>query len=899
VIQSSISVTSPKMAGTRAKSIPVSPKIRPQTLDAAYATSEELLASLKTSDSGLRDREASDRLAEHGFNEVAYHRTASILWQFFRNFGNPFVGLLSALSMISFLVGAIEAGSLISFMVVVSVLLRFIQEFRSTRIMARLRALVGTNVTVTRISNTGDRHRREIPLRELVPGDIIHLAAGDMIAADIRLLLTRDLFVSQSVLSGEALPVEKFETLQPQSSRRARIFGTEVPNPTDLPNLCFMGSNVVSGTATAVVVATGEETLFASFARRAVAQRSLTSFDRGINSVSWLFIRFMLLLVPVVLLLNGFTKGDWASASLFALSVAVGLTPEMLPVVIAANLTRGAISMVRNKVIVKRLNSIEDLGAMNILCIDKTGTLTIDRIILERHLDTLGNADDAVLRYAYLNSYFQTGLKNLLDAAILEHGELHEALHIGESYRKVDELPFDFGRRRMSVIVEQQERQQHELICKGAVEEVLEVCSSAKVQGAIVPLSRELRNSVSQLCDEMNEEGLRVLALAYKDIAAGQANYQYRSKDEAELVLAGFIAFLDPPKESSAEALAALRAQGVEVKILTGDSELVARRICRWVNLEVENALLGSEVESMSDAQLQNSAAQTTLFAKLTPLQKSRVISALKAAGNTVGFLGDGINDAAALREADVGISVDTAVAVAKESADIVMLEKSLTVLVDVVIEGRRNAANIVKYIKMAASSNFGNILTVLGSSAFLAFLPMLPLQLLVQNLLYDLSQTTIPFDPVDAEDLAKPRRWEAQGIARFMFVLGPISSVFDLATFALLWWALGANTIEKQALFQSGWFVEGLLSQTLIVHMIRTRRVPFFQSWPCAPLLFTTLVIVAIGAFLPFTAIGPAIGLVRLPFIFYFWLAGILFSYCLVVQTVKIWFLRQFKAWI
>jgi Mg2+-importing ATPase len=471
--------------------------------------------------------------------------------------------------------------------------------------------------------------------------------------------------------------------------------------------------------------------------------------------------------VPIVLLLNGFTKGDWASAFLFALSVAVGLTPEMLPVVIAANLTRGAISMVRNKVIVKRLNSIEDLGAMNVLCIDKTGTLTIDRIILERHLDILGNADDAVLRYAYLNSYFQTALKNLLDAAILKHGELHEALHIGESYRKVDELPFDFGRRRMSVIVEVG-RQQHELICKGAVEEVLEVCSSVKVQGEIVPLSRELRNSIAQLRDEMNEGGLRVLAVAYKDIGVRQANYQYRSKDEAELVLAGFVAFLDPPKESIAEALAALRAQGVDVKILTGDSELVARRICKWVNLEVENALLGSEVESMSDAQLQNTAARTTLFAKLTPLQKSRVISALKAAGNTVGFLGDGINDAAALREADVGISVDTAVDVAKESADIVMLEKSLTVLVDVVIEGRRNSANIVKYIKMAASSNFGNILTVLGCSAFLAFLPMLPLQLLVQNLLYDLSQTTIPFDPVDAEDLAKPRRWEAQGIARF-----------------------------------------------------------------------------------------------------------------------------------
>src|ERR1700736_5985317 len=533
------------MAGTRAKAIAVSPNIRPQTLDAAYAASEELLASLKRSDAGLGDREASDRLAEHGFNEVAYHRTASILWQIFRNFGNPFVGLLSALSVISFLVGAIEAGSLISFMVVVSVLLRFIQEFRSTRTMARLRALVGTNVTVTRISNSGDRRRRELPLREVVPGDIVHLSAGDMIPADVRLLATRDLFVSQSVLSGEALPVEKFETLQ--FDRWRRSFAPE--DPVALPNLCFMGTNVVSGTATAVVVSTGEDTLFASVTRKAIAQRSSTGFVRGINSTSWLFIRFMALIIPVVLLLNGFSKGDWSSSFLFALSVAVGLTPEMLPVVMAANLTRGAVAMARNRVIVKRLNAIEELGAMDVLCTDKTGTLTMDRIILERHLDVLGNPDNEVLQRAYLNSYFQTGLKNLLDAAVLQHVELRETLHVSESYRKVDELPFDFGRRRMSVIVEKQ-RQLHELICKGAVEEVLRVCTRAKVAGEIVPLSRELTDSLSSLCAQMNEEGLRVLAVAYKEIAAGAANYQYRAEDEAGLALVGFLAFLAPPKEN-------------------------------------------------------------------------------------------------------------------------------------------------------------------------------------------------------------------------------------------------------------------------------------------------------------------------------------------------------------
>ncbi|MBV8277610.1 MAG: magnesium-translocating P-type ATPase, partial [Verrucomicrobia bacterium] len=776
-------VDSQRPVDRKTKPVSLSVKIRPQTLDAAYMPHEELLASLKTSERGLSDLEASNRLNEYGLNEVAYHRTVPVVWQFFRNFGNPFVALLSALSLISFLLGDLRAGSIILLMVIISVLLRFIQEFRSNRTVESLCARVNTTVSVVRLGDSGERERREIPLHEIVPGDIIQLSAGDMVPADVRLLAARDLFVSQSVLSGEALPVEKFETLQPQPTRRARLSGRD--EQTDTANLCFMGSNVVSGTATAVVVATGEETLFASLTHSALAQRSFTSFDRGINTISWLFIRFMLVIIPVVLVLSGFTKGDWASAFLFALSVAVGLTPEMLPVIIAANLTRGAVAMVRNRVVVKRLNSIEDLGSMNVLCTDKTGTLTIDRIILERHLDVLGSTNDEVLHYAYLNSFFQTGLRNLLDAAVLEHGELREALHISENYRKVDELPFDFSRRRMSVIVEK-ERRQHTLICKGAVEEVLAVCSYAKLAGNIVPLSEQLRKSVAQIPDEMSDEGLRVLAVAYKDIAVDETNFEYHPNDERDLALAGFIAFLDPPRESISEALAALRAEGVEAKILTGDSELVARRVCKWVDLKIENALSGSEVESMSDLQLEQAASKATLFAKLTPLQKARVISALRRAGNTVGFLGDGINDAAALREADVGISVDTAVDVAKESADIVMLEKDLSVLVDAVVEGRRNSTNIVKYIKMAASSNFGNILTVLGSSAFLPFLPMLPLQLLVQNLLYDISQTAIPFDPVDREDVTTPRRWETNGIARFMLFLGPISSVFDLVTFAL-----------------------------------------------------------------------------------------------------------------
>jgi P-type Mg2+ transporter len=599
----------PKPYGSKPAVAPVSKRIRPQTLDAAYSLPEELFRSLRTSEQGLTETEARNRLAEYGYNSVAYDRPVSVFWQLCRNFTNPFVALLSGLSVVSFLLGNSAAGALILLMVIISVLLRFVQEFRSTRTVARLRALVSTTVTVSRLTDSGQSQNREIPLREVVPGDVIYLRAGDMIPGDVRLLTTRDLFVSESVLSGEALPIEKFDTLQ--SSRSLRISGKEALQPLDLANLCFMGANVVSGTATALVIATGSDTLFASFVERTRSQRSFTSFDQGINSISWLFIRFMCAILPIVLLLNGLTKGDWASALLFALSVAVGLTPEMLPVIIAANLTRGAVSMVRNKVIVKRLNSIENLGAMDVLCTDKTGTLTIDRIILEHHLDVLGNVDEDVLQYAYLNSYFQTGLKNLLDAAVLEHGELHEVLHISESYRKVDELPFDFERRRMSVILEK-ERQQHELICKGAVEEVLAVCGSAAIHGKIVPLSLKLRESILFSRDELSMDGLRVLAVAYKNIAPEHTSHRYRASDESDLVLVGFIAFLDPPKESATEALAALRREGVEVKILTGDSELVARRICKWVKLEVKNVLLGSEVESLTEQELKRQSPGLT-----------------------------------------------------------------------------------------------------------------------------------------------------------------------------------------------------------------------------------------------------------------------------------------------
>ncbi len=870
-------------------------RLRSQTLEAAYANADDLLAALGTSESGLSQSEAAARLAECGLNEVSRQRPAPLWLQFLRNLRNPFVALLITLAVISFAVQDREAGTLILIMVFVSVLMRFFQEARSTQSVERLKAMVTTRATVSR-NVDGAAERQEIPIKQIVPGDIVHLAAGDMIPAEVRLISARDLFVTQSVLSGESLPVEKFETLGTDLEKRARITGQELRSPLELPNLCFMGTNVISGTATAVVVATGNDTHFASLTRGFGNERSLTSFDLGINNVSWLFVRFMLVMVPAVLLINGFTKGNWFESFLFALSVAVGLTPEMLPVVISANLARGALAMAKHKVIVKRLNSIQNFGAMDILCTDKTGTFTLDRIIMERHLDIMGVQAEEVMEYAYLNSYFQTGLKNLLDLAVLEYAESHEKLKFAQCYRKVDEIPFDFERRRMSVIVEK-EPCLHELICKGAVEEVLAVCTQARMDGRTVPLTSELHRRVVGLRDEMSNEGLRVLAVAYRDI--DHTHHQYRAADERDLILVGYIAFLDPPKPAVGEALAALRAQGVAVKIQTGDSELVARRICKWVGLDVGSVMLGSEISAMDDEELKSAAQQTTLFAKLTPVQKTRVIGALKAAGHTVGYLGDGINDAGALREADVGISVDTAADVTKESADIVMLEKNLMVLAEAVTEGRRTFGNIVKYIKMAASSNFGNVLSVLGSSAFLPFLPMQPVQLLMQNLLYDVSQMAVPFDHVDEDYLSRPRQWNTRGIGRFMLVIGPISSLFDGLTFALMWFVFAANSPERQALFQSGWFVEGLLSQTLIVHMIRTQKVPFLQSRPSAVLVFGTVIIMTVGAALPFTSLGASIGLVPLPLRYLPWLMGILAGYCLLTQVVKVWFLRKFGEWL
>lgn len=870
---------------------PAASPVAATVAEAAGQTPAELLVSLNTSRQGLGRVESLIRRDRYGPNEIASERPPPWHVQLLHAFHTPFTYLLLVLAVISFLTDDLKATTVIGLMVGISGVLRFWQEYRSGRAAERLRSLVRTTATVLRPQGPTE----EVPIQDLVPGDVIHLSAGDLVPADVRLLVTKDLFVSQAALTGESLPVEKTADVAPE---QVRCLLAANSSPLELPNICFMGSTVVSGTAQAVVVVTGSRTYLGSLAGHLVGRRAETAFDRGVRGVSWLLIRFMLAMVPVVFLINGLTKGDWTEAFMFGVAIAVGLTPEMLPMIVTANLARGAIAMSRRKVIVKRLQAIQNLGAIDVLCTDKTGTLTQDRVVLIQHLDLEGKECEEVLEYAYLNSFFQTGLKNLLDRAVLEHENLVETRELARRYIKSDEIPFDFQRRRMSVIVHEVFKGRDLLICKGAVEEVLAVCSEARVGGRTIPLTEAVRHEVLRLRTNLNEDGLRVIAVAIKQVWS-QAGKQYGVGDEENLTLIGFIAFLDPPKESAGPALAALARHGVTVKILTGDNDLVARKVCKDVGLPSPRTLLGQQIEAMTDAELDEAVADTTLFAKLNPTQKARIIAALKRRGHTVGFLGDGINDAPALRAADAGISVDTAADIAKESADIILLEKNLLVLEEGVLLGRQTYGNTIKYIKMAASSNFGNVFSVLVASVWLPFLPMLAIHLLIQNLLYDISQIGIPFDRMDEEYLDRPRKWQINDLGRFMLLVGPISSIFDITTFCVMFYVFQANTSEKQALFQSGWFVEGLLSQTLIIHMIRTSKVPFFQSIAAPPLLTLTLAIMAVGVAVPYSPLGQAVGMVPLPAAYFPWLVATLLAYCLLTQFVKRWYIRRFGMWL
>ncbi len=864
---------------------------------AATQPLEAVYNDFQTEKNGLDPKTVEERHELYGKNIVVHEKRKNPVVMFIKAFINPFVGILTALILISFVTDVLLAEPeerdwtsiiIVATMIILSAILRFVQEWRANVASEALRKMVKNTCQVRRKG----RPEEEIDIEELVPGDIVKLAAGDMIPADLRVIETKDLFVSQATLTGESDGIEKTPRTQENKRRRGSV--------TELDNICFMGSTVISGSAIGVVFETGNNTYLGTIAKSIAGHRAATAFDKGIAKVSMLLIRYMLIMVPFVFLVNGITKGNWSEAFLFGISIAVGLTPEMLPMIVTANLSKGALAMAKKKTVVKDQNAIQNFGAMNILCTDKTGTLTQDQIVLEKYINADGSEDTEkrIIRHAYFNSFFQTGLKNLMDRAILTHVKDKE---LGleddtKNYKKVDEIPFDFTRRRMSVVVEDN-KGKRQIITKGAVEEMLSVCSHAEFEGKVHELNDALRARAKKIVDVMNNQGMRVLALAHKTFLSKENNFAI--EDESDMVLIGYLAFLDPPKESAAQAIAQLHEHGVDVKVLSGDNDAVVRTIARQVGIDVTTQVSGPDFAVMNDKEKISAVLAGNIFSKLTPMQKVEVLTILQAQGNTVGFLGDGINDAAALRQSDVGISVDSAVDIAKESADIILLEKDLMVLENGVIEGRKTFGNIIKYVKMTASSNFGNMFSVLAASAFLPFLPMMPIHLIIQNLLYDISQVSIPFDRMDPEYLLKPRIWDASDISRFMIWIGPISSIFDVVVYIFMWWFFQCQGPDMANLFQSGWFIEGLLSQTLIVHMIRTRKIPFIQSRAAWPVMTLTFLIMAIGICVPFTPFGASIGMVPLPLSYFPWLIATLLTYCVLTQGLKVLYIRAFSRWL
>jgi len=866
---------------------------------------DAVFEKLNTTAQGLSEDMVEEAREQYGENKVTHGKKVSLFRRICGAFVNPFTAILFGLAAVSAFTDIIFAKPgeanpmtviIIMTMVMISGVLRFVQETRSGNAAERLLKMIKTTTNIERFEVGAE----EIPLEDVVVGDIVHLAAGDMIPADMRVIFAKDLFVSQSALTGESASVEK--TGGACEPTRGAV--------TEYPNLAFMGSNVISGTAKGIVVAVGDDTIFGDMAKNVSGKPVQTSFEKGVNSVSWLLIRFMLIMVPLVLFINGFTKGNWMEASLFAISIAVGLTPEMLPMIVTTCLAKGAVAMSKEKTIIKNLNSIQNLGSIDILCTDKTGTLTQDKVVLQYHLNIHGDEDVRVLRHAFFNSYYQTGLKNLIDIAIIERtkvlqNDTEELRGITEKYTKLDEIPFDFERRRMSVVVQNGKTQ---MITKGAVEEMLSICAFAEYEGQVLPLSDEIKEYILEKVETLNSEGMRVIAVAQKTNPSPVGAFGV--KDEADMVFMGYLAFLDPPKESTAAAIQALKEHGVETKILTGDNDKVTRCICRQVGISVDKILLGADVEDMSDKELKKAVEKINVFAKLSPQQKARVITILRENGHSVGYMGDGINDAAAMKASDVGISVDTAVDIAKESADVILLEKDLMVLEKGIIEGRKTYANMIKYIKMTASSNFGNMFSVLAASAFLPFMPMMSIHLILLNLIYDLSCTAIPWDNVDAEYLKVPRKWDASNVGKFMMWIGPTSSVFDITTYLLMYFiicpaAFGGQLFHQLtdpaqqlgyiALFQAGWFVESMWSQTLVIHMIRTPKLPFLQSrasWSVTLLTFTGIAALTV---IPFTALGTAIGLAPLPGIYFGWLALTILLYMVLATVFKRIFVRRY----
>jgi len=836
-------------------------------LEYAGYSKEVIFEKLKTSEKGLTDQEAKNRLLEYGLNEPAKKKKRTILRGILSKFLNPLVIVLLIIGAFSLFFGEKISAIIVSFMAVMSVALAFLQEHRASKAAEKLSEMVRTTATVLRNARS-----KEISIREIVPGDIIDLFAGDMIPADLRITSCKDLFINQASLTGESFPAEKIAT--PVNPKNNSI--------SELTNIAFMGSSVVSGTALGVVIKTGVTTQFGELSRKLATMRIETSFDKGVNKFTMLMVKSMICMVMVIFAIIAFRHGNFIEALLFSLGVAVGLAPEMLPMIVTLNLSKGAISMSKKEVIVKRLNSIQNFGAMDVLCTDKTGTLTMDKIVLEKHCDVIRKEDDDVLRYAYINSFYQTGLKNILDRAILKYQKL-----VVKEYRKIDEIPFDFSRKIMSVVVDLEDK--HQIISKGAPEEIFKRCVQYELDGEISDIDPLIISDLKEEFDTLSADGFRVLAIAYKNIDSKKIAYS--KDDEKELILKGYVAFLDPPKPSTKRAIQALQKLGIDFKVLTGDNELVTRKICSEVGLNVQGLVTGDRVEKANDSQLSELVKTTNIFARLSPLQKERVIRALHNNGHIVGYLGDGINDAPALKTSDVGISVNNAVDIAKESADIILLKKNLMVLEDGVIEGRKTFGNIVKYIKMGSSSNFGNMFSMTGGSLFLPFLPMLPIQILLNNFLYDVSQIAIPTDKVDQEYVLKPRPWNVKYIRNFMVIIGPISSIYDFLTFGVMLFIFHASP----ELFHTGWFIESLCTQTLVIHIIRTGKIPFIESRPSKFLILMSVIIVSLGIAIPFTPLAKPFGFVKPPPMYFVVLLIMVVTYLFLVQIVKKWFIKKY----
>ena len=870
---------------------------------------ETTFATYKTSALGLVDDQVEENRDTYGENVITKGQEDSMIKKIYESIINPFTVILLVIALVSFITNVWLAkpgeqdpttSIIIVTLVLISGGIRFIQELRSDKAVSNLSRMIVNTATVLR-----DGSEQEIPIDEIVVGDVIKLSAGDMIPADVVLIDSRDFFVQQSGLTGESDAVEKVCLRKADSQNLDSLLESE--------SLAFMGTNVISGRATALVLVVGDETMMGAIEQTINTYDEPTSFEREMNTISWLLIRLMLVMVPVVFVINGLTDGDWLEAGVFALSVGVGLTPEMLPMIITASLAKGSIIMAKEKVVIKKLNAIQDLGAIDILCTDKTGTLTQDEIVLEYPLDIHGELDLSVLRRAYLNSYFQTGLKNLMDRAIInrthKEAKKHEIVRdLDQTFHKIDELPFDFERRRMSVIVKDEDGVVS-MVTKGALEEMLSVSTYVEYKGEIKRLTDEVRQEVLAEVAQLNEQGLRVLGVSYKTDL--DENDIFSVEDERDMILTGYLAFLDPPKPSAAPAIKALAEYGVTTKILTGDNEKVTQAVCEKVGLDVERILLGSEIDTMTDQELAQVVETTTVFAKLSPDQKARIILCLKNNGHKVGYMGDGINDAPSMKVSDVGISVDTAVDIAKETADVILLDKDLMVLEKGLVEGRKVYANMTKYIKMTVSSNFGNIFSLLFASIFLPFLPMAPVHLIVLNLIYDLSCIALPFDNVDKEFLKKPRIWEANSIMRFMAWIGPISSVFDIITYMLLYFLVvpmilghgynhgAADAAAFIMVFQTGWFIESMWSQTMVIHMLRSPKLPFIQSRPAFSVVVTTLAAAFFVTSLPYSPLASILKLSQLNGLYFVLLFAIIVLYMLSVTVVKRIYIKKYKEWL